>query len=220
VTFWPCLRNRRMRFARRLFRRGFSPPYDEVLFFARPKKSTQKKGRPDAAPPSAVPCRALSDSDCGARRGIRGFKNPYDIVTLRRRRAVRSGLSDVFSCGAKRLLSEQSERSLSPVWLAEQRRPRRKWPRRGMRHGWRIVCARARMARVQTPPWLSSAGNPRRGRAIRAAFLLVPFLWPRKEKEPGVGGRNPPSKTIFARSASFKYRDDANTAKMSRSFAT
>jgi len=35
---------------------------------------------------------------------------------------------------------------------------------------------------------------PKGRRAIGAAFLLVPFLWPLKEKEPGAGGRNPPSK--------------------------
>ena len=81
---------------------GVSPPYDELLSFARPKESNQRKGHPDAAPPSGVPCAprpnrgvadgascpdadrraihgaspcgALSDSGSGARRGIRGSK--------------------------------------------------------------------------------------------------------------------------------------------------
>ena len=39
-----------------------------------------------------------------------------------------------------------------------------------------------------------SAGNRRRRRGIRAAFLWGTFLWPRKEKYLVAGGRKPPSK--------------------------
>jgi hypothetical protein len=51
----------------------------------------------------------------------------------------------------------------------------------------------ARCQRAKDGPY----GNPRRKRGAqdksgnRAAFLLVPFLWPRKEKELALGCENP-----------------------------
>ncbi|GMQ90680.1 MAG: hypothetical protein BMS9Abin10_1087 [Gammaproteobacteria bacterium] len=35
---------------RRLVTNGVSPPYDEFLYFACPKKGTERKGTPDSAP--------------------------------------------------------------------------------------------------------------------------------------------------------------------------
>jgi hypothetical protein len=70
----------------------------------------------------------------------------------------------------------------------------------------------ARCQRAKDGP----SGNPRRKRGAqeasgnRAAFLLVPFLWPRKEKELAFGCENP-IKTICRDSDTLLNRSEFNS---------
>jgi len=160
----------------------------EVLFFASPKKSTQKKGEPEGLPAMRVSC---------ASRNFERSPNSQNLPRLRLANPARQAGSLALKIpamlgGARR----ESVMGFGPVGAAEHRRTNR---------GKRAPCSSPKRAqrdrRVGRAPGFAEerrvfryAPRVRTGTNRRTAFLLVRFLWRDKENELARTGRNKPSK--------------------------
>ena len=132
------------------------------IFFARPKKTNQKKGRPTIWP-CGLPC---------ASRNRRGSIYGTSLCRRSTRRILAAPLQadPSNSCDARRHRRDWRW-GFRPLCGAEHRRPLWKWPNGG-RQGCRPSGAGPRRARRQTPAKAEERRAPRRG-----ATSGGPFFW-------------------------------------------
>ena len=154
-------------------RRPGVAPAGEVLFFASPKKSTQKKGDPQSATPSRCEGANLRRGGCGVRRGTRSAL-ARAAQTSTASQFTKHGRSDAHATPQppRRRRSQQGWGAEHPNSHTGHRcaRPR-------LRSAWRLRPrdGAERSAAKQWPVWMSAPGVPfwmRLGRAGRGVACV------------------------------------------------